>query len=406
MFEASPAPLLVLEPRRPFPIVAASDAYLRITMTRREEILGCAMFDVFPDNPETAAALGVERVGASLDRVVETRAPDAMPVQRFDIPRRPDEGGGFEERWWSPINVPVLGPGGEVRYIIHRAEDVTEFVRLKRARGEHERMASELMQRAERMEGEIFERARQIDALNAELRGANQELEAFSYSVSHDLRAPLRHAGAFAALLAKSAEAKLDARERHYLDAIRGAAEGAGRLIDDLLAFSRMGRREMLAREVDLGAVVEDARRSLAAEAEGRRVDLRVGPLPRVRGDREMLLLVFQNLLSNALKFTRDREVAEIAVDGRVDERGEVVIRVRDNGVGFDMRYAGKLFGVFQRLQPAGKFEGTGVGLAIVRRIVQRHGGRVSAEGEVGRGATFTVVLPRRAAETTTKEAA
>ncbi len=232
-----------------------------------------------------------------------------------------------------------------------------------------------------------------LAARAAELEVSNRELEAFSYSVSHDLRAPIRHIGGFAELLEARSADLLDDKARHYVDTISQAAHRAGRLIDDLLAFSRMGRAEMKQVRVDLAACAAEVWRDMAPDRRGRNVDLVVGEVPPVSGDPELLRCVIENLLGNALKYTAPRDAAVIEIAGR-QEGTEVVVSVRDNGVGFDNRYAGKLFGVFQRLHTQEAFDGCGIGLASVRRIVQRHGGRVSAEGEIDRGATFHVTLP------------
>lgn len=388
LFAASPAAILVVEANPPeFRIVGATDAYLRATMTDRDRIVGRAMFDVFPDNPADAAATGVGNLRASFDRVVATRAPDAMAVQKYDVRRPEREGGGFEERYWSPVNTPVLSRDGELRWIHHRVEDVTEFVRR----------SEEMQDRQERSQFEILARSRELDDANRRLRLVNEELEAFSYSVSHDLRAPIRHILGFMQLLLRTAAPKLDERERHYVETIQSSADRAGRLIDDLLSFARMARAEVTTAPVDLGALVSDVRASLEQGVGSRRVRWTVHPLPVVRGDAAMLRLVVTNLLGNALKYSRDRAVPEVAIGSSRAPDGGAVLWVRDNGVGFDMAHAGKLFGVFQRLHSAAEFEGTGIGLATVRRIVMRHGGEVWAQGAVGIGATFHVSFPAAA---------
>jgi signal transduction histidine kinase len=223
----------------------------------------------------------------------------------------------------------------------------------------------------------------------AGLEAANKELEAFSYTVSHDLRSPLQHVTGFAELLNKRAAESLDEKNRHYLKVIKDSTIRMGKLIDDLLSFSRMGRAEMLTRKTNLDNLVREVLREYQEDIKGRNIDWKIGPLPEVYGDSAMLRQVFVNLISNALKYTRKCDKAVIEIGSVCGEKDEICFFVKDNGAGFDMKYVDKLFGLFQRLHRAEDYEGTGVGLANVRRIVHRHGGRVWAEGKVGEGATF-----------------
>ena len=243
-------------------------------------------------------------------------------------------------------------------------------------------------------EEEIRELNGQLEGRVAELGALNHELEAFSYSVSHDLRAPLRHIAGFARMLEQSSGASLDEKGSRYLRTITDAAQRMGRLIDDLLLFSRMGRTQMTESSVDLYALALKVRQDMQSEIDGRDVVWRMDGLPEVRGDESMLRQVLVNLISNALKYTATRDRAEIEIGTSPNGGRDTIFFVRDNGVGFDMRYAHKLFGVFQRLHRAEEFEGTGVGLANVRRIIERHGGRTWADAELGRGATFYFSLP------------
>lgn len=389
LFESLPGLYLVLTPD--LVITAVSDAYLKATMTTRTGIVGRGLFEVFPDNPDDPAADGTGNLRASLDRVRRHRAPDTMAIQKYDV-RRPD--GTFEERFWSPVNSPILGADGRLEYIIHRVEDVTDFVRQKASVPADDRT---LQARLQQMEAEVYQRSQEIQSVMSRLRAANDELESFSYSVSHDLRAPLRHIEGFAGMLSTHAAASLDEKGRRYLTVIADSARRMGVLIDDLLTFARIGRAELRRMPVRLDELVHDVRQGLAAEINGRRIEWDLQPLPVVQGDPNLLRQVFANLVGNAVKYTGRQPDTRITIATAVDaERPEdIAVAVRDNGAGFDMKYAHKLFGVFQRLHSSTEFEGTGVGLANVRRIIQRHGGRTWAEGEPGKGAAFYFSLPR-----------
>lgn len=228
----------------------------------------------------------------------------------------------------------------------------------------------------------------------ARLEASQEELEAFSYSVAHDLRAPLRHIDGFIQMLGANTAGKLDDRGRDLMDKISRAAKRLGGLIDELLEFSKTARIEMRREPVDLGAIVAEVIAEFQPELKDRAVEWRVSALPKAVGDPGMIRLVFANLIGNALKFSRGRAPAVIEIDARDSKADGWVIRVRDNGVGFDMRFSAKLFGVFQRLHGMEEFEGSGIGLAHVRRIVAKHGGQTCAEGEVGKGAAFYFTLP------------
>jgi len=326
------------------------------------------------------------------DRSVETLMPERYRARHgkdlagyFAAPRTRAMGAGLElfarRKDGSEFPVDIMlspletGEGGHALAVIR---DIT--VR-KEAEGRIQKLNKELKQRADMLET------------------ANKELEAFSYSVSHDLRAPLRHIHGFVELLQKSPALQGDESSRRQMSVISTAAKEMGRLIDDLLAFSRTGRAEMHPIKINMREMVDQVIRDREMECQERKVRWKIKPLSGVTGDPNLLRLVWINLLDNALKYTRPRQEAKIEIGQTVREGPdaggrELVFYVRDNGVGFDMRYAAKLFGVFQRLHRAEDFEGTGIGLANVQRIVHRHGGRVWAEGQVDSGATFYFSLP------------
>jgi len=337
---------------------------------RAEKIFGRARGDALsldlatvlePPSSDTVDARGMKRFG--VDSVAK------WPVQMTALRR---DGSVF------PVEVAInpLVSGGMVTYCAF----ITDITERKRAEAEIHALNHQLERR-------VNERTRQLE-------NANKELEAFSYSVSHDLRAPLRHIDGFASMLAAHAKGVLDEKSNRYVSVIIEAAKRMGRLIDDLLSFSRHGRAELLRVPVKLEDLVVEVRHQLHNEMTGRTIIWRVSPLPEVLGDVAMLHQVFANLLGNAVKYTRQRAEAVIEIGSRTGADGEIVVFVRDNGAGFNPKYTDRLFGVFQRLHSDSEFEGTGVGLANVQRIIHRHGGRTWAEGKVDAGATFYFSLP------------
>ncbi len=277
----------------------------------------------------------------------------------------------------------------------------------KELRAFNQRLEKTVEERTAKLRAEIIERHRaeeEIRKLNSalehrvaertgQLETANRELESFSYSVSHDLRAPLRHIDGFVKMLIKREGGKLDETSERYLKTISDATVKMGRLIDDLLMLSRTSRKELQTEQVNFDRLLEDVEHEIAPLRVGRQIELKKRRLPQVEADPDLLRIVLVNLLSNSIKYTAPRDVASIEIGVTEEQKDETVFFVRDNGVGFDMRYAHKLFGVFQRLHGDHEFEGTGIGLATVQRIIHRHGGRVWAEGEPDRGATFYFTL-------------
>lgn len=601
LFEASPALCLVLKPNTPhFTILGASDAYLKATKTERGKINGRGLFEVFPDNPDEPGATGTSNLLRSLNLVLKNKAKHQMAIQKYDIPLPPGEGKGFEERHWSPVNVPVLNAAGEVEYIIHSVEDVTEVVLFKRhsieeiqvARDElrekselinenqerinailsillkytlldfseqmpisqhadeldaiavglntlGEELLSHIQQLKESEEklhrlnrdleqkviertGEVIKSEKRFRAMieknadmitlakpegellyvspslttvlgftaqeymsrpgfefihpddipglmeqmtellkkpggsffreqrllrkdgtwrwcegtvtnmlhepaigalvsnfrditerkiaqeeikklnesleqkvidrTAQLEAVNKELEAFSYSVSHDLRAPLRAIDGYSQLIEEDYGKLFDEEGKRLFEVVQYNAKKMGNLIDDLLDFSRLGRKELQKMKIDMNELAEGALMEIEKSVK-HHAKVKIGELGKAEGDYGLLSHVMVNLLSNAIKYSNKAEYPLIEIAAEKKE-GEVIYSIKDNGVGFDMKYVNKLFGVFQRLHSEADFEGTGVGLAIVKRIINKHGGQVWAEGKTGQGATFYFSLP------------
>jgi PAS domain S-box-containing protein len=536
LFDNVPGLYLILSPA--LEIIEVNEAYLQATMTKRDEIMGKHLFVVFPDNPDDANADGVSNLRASLNHVLMFREEHKMSIQKYDIRRRD---GTFEERYWSPVNRPVLNGNKEVQYIIHRVLDVTEFVQIEKNSRAKEQLNEQLTMRTKEMEMEIFRSAEEIKKINAELerkvlertnaltlseakfrhaldsmmegiqiigfdwkylyindavalqgrktkedllnntmmesypgieqsemfkrlelcmskrvpqhfenefvfadgsvgyfelsiqpvpegifilsiditprriaetevlelnnnlekrimqrteqlQELNSELDAFTYSVSHDLRAPLRAVDGYAGILEEDYNSLFDSEGKRILKTIQQSAQKMGFLIDDLLAFSKLGKKDVQRSRVNMKELFENVIQELSKSNQQNAV-FQISNLHEVHADYTLISQVVINLISNAIKYSSKKEKPLIKVWSEINEN-EVVYCVKDNGVGFDMAYVDKLFRVFQRLHKMNEFDGTGVGLAIVHRIITKHGGRVWAKGILNEGAEFWFALP------------
>ncbi|MDQ7988535.1 MAG: EAL domain-containing protein [Candidatus Dactylopiibacterium sp.] len=407
LFDAVPGLYLVLDPD--LRIVAVNHAYTQATMTRREEILGKTMFEVFPDNPDDPGAEGMRNLRASLMHVLQTRQIDIMPVQRYDIRKPAAEGGGFETRYWSPFNTPVLDEAGELVYVIHRAEDVTDFVRLKRQGVEDSRLNDTLRQQALRMEAEMFARVNEVAEASAQLKSANEELDRlyqktreldelktrFFANVSHELRTPLTLIlGPLTRLLESP---HLDEGERHSLQVVQRNARLLHRQVDNLLDIAKLdsGQMNLQYAAFDMARLARVMTSNFDTIANDRGIHYEVdcpGALA-IEADAPKCERILLNLLSNAFKFVPDEGIVRVSLRA---EEGAAVFEIRDSGPGIPDAMRETVFERFRQIDDSAqrRVSGTGLGLSIVREFVTLQRGSVTLQRAPEGGAAFTVRLP------------
>lgn len=402
LFESVPGLYLVLTPE--LMIVAVSDAYLQATMTRRDEIIGRYIFDVFPDNPDDGAATGVCNLRASLERVLLNRAVDTMAVQKYDIRRPEIRGGGFEKRYWSPVNAPAFDHDGKVKYIIHRVEDVTEFIELKQRDSEQGDPTDEFRIRGENLGSEVYMRAQEIQRMNKKLSEAHLQLreesrrkDEYLAILAHELRNPL-------APLCTGLELIKDIQDEPALlkevsETMARQLDHIVRLVDDLLDLSRFNEGKIILRKerVILAHMVNQAIEVSQSfiEKEGHHLTVTLPQDPVIiEADKTRMVQIVSNLLINSAKFTQGSGKIEFCAHQR---RNEVTFVVRDTGIGIPQDKLETIFEMFFKLEDSiNRFHGgLGIGLALVKQLVTLHGGSVKADSKgLGQGSEFIVSLP------------
>jgi signal transduction histidine kinase/FixJ family two-component response regulator len=396
LFESGPGLYLILDPN--LIIVAVSDAYLHATMTKRAEIVGRAVFDVFPDNPDDPTATGVATLRTSMERVRSDLVSDTVAVQKFDI-RRPDsDGGGFETRYWSPVNSPILGPDGKLAFIFNRVEDVTEFMSLKEQGAAQVQLTDELKQITTQMEIELFDRSHELQRMNGELTAANQAKSIFLGNMSHELRTPLTAILGFSELLRDATEGQFPAATaQKFLDQIHSSGKHLLGLINDILDLSKIEAGQMHLR-LQMVSVEDALTQVVGAHAplyakKHLTVVVEASAAGQILADEVKLKQMLLNLVSNAIKFTPDG--GSVSVTGsQVDHHLEIV--VSDTGIGIAEKDLERVFKEFQQVDsPASRLQrGTGLGLALTRRFAVLHGGGVRVESILGSGSRFILDLP------------
>ncbi|RVT80040.1 PAS domain-containing protein [Flavobacterium sufflavum] len=409
------APSLFLIVSTDLSILDLNDSYEKAAMKKREEMIGRNLFEVFPDNPEDKHADGVSNLSKSLHSVLKEKRPHTMAVQRYDV-QGPD--GIFEERYWCPINIPVLNSQNEIDYIIHRVEDVTEFITLKNKQSKTENVTVDLQKKVDEMEVEIIKRSREIQKLNFELeqkvkertetilkrektlaeqnevlKRQNKELEQFTYITSHDLQEPLRSLVCFTELFEKEFSGKLDGNGDIYIDFISKSSRRMQDLVKGLLDYSRIGKEKQLG-EADCAQIVKDVISDMSIILEESKAKISVDDLPELNGYTIELRQLFQNLISNAVKFRKKGVIPEIKITVQEEEK-KWLFSIQDNSIGIDEKDMHKLFVIFKRLNNRDEYEGTGIGLAHCKKIVELHGGSIWAESKLGEGSIFKFTIQK-----------
>jgi len=380
IFQALPTPFLIILPDDPnFTIAEANDAYLDTTFTTRDQIVGKPLFTVFPDNPDDPGANGVLNLSASLRQVISTQQPHRMEAQKYDI--RNHATGEFLIRFWNAVNIPVV-EHGNILYIVHHVQDITDNI--------------------------LVEQANALRDANAMLEKSNRDLEQFAYVASHDLQEPLRKVKAFGDMLKNRYMEVIGSEGADLIGRMQSATDRMQTLIDDLLSYSRVSSRRQTFQEIDLNKLVSEVIDDLDTAIKSKNATIKVDKLQPVQGDAGQLRQMFQNLISNALKFTRPDVPPVISISSSLDigldtgfdlpekqaKKLFQLIEVRDNGIGFEQQYAEKIFGIFQRLHGRTEYAGSGVGLSIVKKVVEQHQGHIRAESTLNEGASFKMIFP------------
>jgi len=434
LFEAVPGLYLVLLPDAPvYTIAAVSDSYLRATMTQREEITGRELFDVFPDNPDDPSATGTSNLKSSLEKVLNGKTPHSMAIQKYDIQRPETDGGGFEERYWSPLNTPVLNNKKEITYIIHQVEDVTELVRHQQKDIEQKKVSEKasyvekrmmnfmevllkftlmdfsiraevgdkgdeldaiavgLNTMGEELDAEIKRRRnyeRQLEIKSKQLEISNKDLEYFAYIASHDLQEPLRMISSFLQLLEKKLKDKLDTETKEYIDFAVDGSKRMKNMIEDLLSYSRLISKKSQFEKINTKEILKDVLTDLSEKIKETEAKINSNHLPEIIADKIKITRIFQNLISNSLKFSKKGIPPEITIDCK-ETPEEYLFSVTDNGIGIKKEYSEKIFLLFQRLNRNNNIPGTGIGLAECKKIVELHEGKIWVESELDKGSVF-----------------
>lgn len=407
LFEKSPGLFLILDPQ--LMIVAVTDEYEKATLTKREDILGKNLFEIFPDNPEDKNASGVHNLKISLERVLQSKMPDTMAIQKYDIRLPLSEGGNYIEKYWSPYNTPILNEQGQVIYIIHKVDDVSGFMKLKQKEREQENENKELKSLTLDLDSKIIENGKDLLQANLslkmvndqllvkalELKRSNEELSRFAATASHDIKAPFRSVGGYLQLIKdKLGDYAKDEELVQYFERISSARTRISNLLDDLLRFAQITQSSEPFKEVDVNEILNDVLKNLDYNLKETGAEIIIEKeMPVIKGQQSLILQLFQNLISNGIKFQQKNKPTIVITSKEEDDY--YVFSVKDNGIGINEKYFEKIFGVFERLHGQDQYTGSGLGLSICQKIVHQHGGKIWVESELEKGTTFYFTIPR-----------
>ncbi|MGZ4056594.1 MAG: ATP-binding protein [Bacteroidia bacterium] len=437
LFESLPGLYLVIAPDADYTVLGGSKEYFDAMGLKQENEVGRPLFKVFPPNPDDPTGSANSLIDHSLKNVLKNKTKDVMEIVKYDVPVPGKE--GLSTHYWLAFNSPVLNSKNEVVYIIHKAEDITASVQTEKKSADMIKLAlAELEEKSlfikhnqgrinkildillkytlldfseeldvtdegdeldaitvglNTLREELQSHIKRLESSTLQLSAVNKELEAFSYSVSHDLRSPLRAIDGYSRILEEDCKELLDEEGKRLLGVIQYNAKRMGTLIDDLLAFSRLGRKDIQRSDINMQDLIEGALNEIK-KAMPHKAEVKFGTLHPVKADYALISQVMINFISNAIKYSSKNEKPLIEIASTIKD-GDIIYSIADNGVGFNMDYAHKLFGVFQRLHTIDEFEGTGVGLAIVQRVIYKHNGKVWAESVLGKGATFYFSIPQ-----------
>lgn len=395
-FMAIPFPALAIKSDAPdFTVIQANDAYLKMLDVKKDQLIGRKLIEGLAGNPDHPETRNIDSLTISFKQIINTGEEHALNFEGYRTSAdKPDR---INKRHYKSRNAPLLNDKGEVEYIIRVIEEVSDESTEKWIAGSGNENGRHVKNnhKSNKFRELNIQLKKEVETLKRQLENANTELESFSYSVSHDLKTPLRIVNGYTNLLLEEYQGRLDEEGKQYLAIVNRQVSQMDMLLDDLLAFSRLSQKEITGKVFPMKILVNECVEKVMENSSGGSPEFVVKDLPNVAGSPELLRQVWLNLIGNAVKFRKENQKNQIVIGSKPDKKkDQIIYYIKDNGIGFNMKYADRLFGVFQRLHNDNEYEGSGVGLAKVRRIVSRYGGTVWVKSEVDKGSTFYFSMP------------